>query len=616
MRSLSIVTLFTLLTSFVSVLGQFATPSPGCSSTDVSKTNALYTGIMSCLNINLFQGLGFLRSMSAKDMRNMNMCNEDPLLYLNACVDFAQFLGEEALQDSNSVPANVIRQFYQDPVTITKCLGRLSHTQNAYNVSPTCADLNNLVTALKASEMASEYLSEIQPFQYPPVMDGCRYQDLIHVEMLGLEYFECLGIDASSLAGVTIADTNVAGTRLTISDATVKAGISCLYNPTASNTDCVFISNLINTKLDNVPNSSVISKASFSNVDLLCQCASGLGTSLHAKSISSKCKSKQLVDLILAGENACKHTDILTSTPSSERISAGCSDVDMIRLDMVATQLLDCSQVESFQILASSQYLTSPRIQQMVQCLNDPTNLSACQSSIDSVVTVARQNPDTVEAHIVRQLQGGSTNPTFCRCLKNVGNSAPALDINPQCHAAYDLVEFFAGTTSTTCPSLATTPLDQWGSLIANAAYLSKTGMNMNNQAAAMVEGSGVITGMAGLPQYGDIYRGQAQQITGQYKPSSTSQGGYAQQYLQQQTGGNQAGQVAAGIQSYAGQSVGKRNPNTRGGAATAAMAVAQQVQQQEKMASSTVPTSGSNRSSKQAQEYAKRAKDAQDKRN
>jgi hypothetical protein len=603
MKSLTLVLSFWLFL-LASVSAQFATPSPGCSNTDTSKMNGLYTGMMQCLNINLFQGLGFLRSMSGKDMRNMNDCNEDPLVNLNQCVDFAQFLGNEALANPSSIPANVVRQFYQDPVGVTSCIGRLSHSSNANNVSPSCADLKNLVNALKASESASQYLSQIQPFRYPPVMDGCGYQDLLHVEMMGLEYFECLGVDASSLAGATVTDTNAAGTRTTISDATVKAGISCLYNPTAENPNCVFISNLINTKLDKVPNTNVVSTATFSNVDLLCQCSSGLGQSYHAQSISPSCKSKQLVDLVLAGENACKHADILSSTPQSKRISAGCTDVDMIRLDMVATQLLDCSQVESYQILNSSKYLTSPRIQEMVSCLNDPTNTLACKSSIDSVVAVARQDPDTVEAHLVRQLQGGSTNPNFCRCLNNVASSAPALDINPQCHAAYDLVEFFAGTTSTTCPSLATTPLGQWGTLISNAAYQSKTGepnLNNNNQASAIVEGSGIITEMAGLPQYGDIYRGQAQQVTNTYRQVQGSQAqDYAQQYIQQQVG-------TGGIQNYAGQTVGK--PRTRGGAATAAAALAaQQLQQQEKMA---VSTSDSDRSSKKAKDYAKRAKDA-----
>jgi hypothetical protein len=566
---------------------QFAAPSPGCSSADTSKINGIYTGLMQCMNINLFQGLGFLRSMSGKDMRNMNACNEDPLLNLNACVDFAQFLGDEALNEPTSIPANVVRQFYNNPVSISRCIGQLSHTSNAYNASPTCTDLNLLVSALKASETASMYLSQIQPFHYPPVMEGCGYTDLLHVEMLGLQYFECLGIDASSLAGATITDTNMAGTRITISDATVKAGISCLYNPTASNTDCVFISNLINTKLDKAPNSNVVSKATFSNVDLLCQCSAGLGNSLHAQSIGSQCKSRQLVDLIVAGENACKHADLLSSTPPTQRISDGCQDVDMIRLDMVATQLLDCSNVESYQILTSSKYLTSDRITQMVQCLNDPTNKVACKASIDGVVTVARQDPDSVEAHLVRQLQSASTNPDFCRCLNNVGNSAPAMDINPQCHAAFDLVEFFAGTTTTTCPSLATTPLNDWGNVIANAAIDSKTSLKAGGsgsndaQGEVIVEGSGVITQMAGLPQYGDMYR-----------PQGAPQGGYAQQYLQH----------GGAAQSYAGQTVG--NPRTRGGAN-----VQQQQQQKQRKSSSAASSNPSSR----ATEYAKRAKKAYD---
>lgn len=87
----------------------------------------------------------------------------------------------------------------RNPPQVVSCLGNLSPNAPVSAFTATCQDGRMLAQGLAMAARMSPFLQSIQPWRYPPMMDGCGLSDLLNLNLAVLPMVQCLDVNMTML---------------------------------------------------------------------------------------------------------------------------------------------------------------------------------------------------------------------------------------------------------------------------------------------------------------------------------------------------------------------------------------------------------------------------------
>jgi hypothetical protein len=354
---------------------------------------------------------------------------------------------------------------------VLNCLGNLSRQSNAQGYSATCEDGQRMTATLKIAARAATYVNRIQPWSFPPQVSGCTLNDLLNIELATLPFLDCLNLNVSHALQTLETYNGDQAPKLEagkiIEDATIRAAMDCVYNPHISNSECMYLINLVSAKLDVMDGMDSVTKSALTDFPQACTCSRGITQSAAFKAVSYGCEARDnTLALLEALETSCKNEAAVNAAMTQGM--QGCSDADMIRSELVGIQVMDCLGADGKAVLASTQALDAKRLNDVVACVAAPSYTNTnCLALIASLPAVASQYPNSLEALLISRMQTDGQN--FCNCVDGAFKSAPAQAIRPQCSSAYGVLQFERNNKAT-CMLLSNVPASRWAASVGSVA--------------------------------------------------------------------------------------------------------------------------------------------------
>jgi len=453
---------------------------PGCSSTDMQQLMWVGRGLMGCFSLSLSEVFMFMGGMSADQHAWLDRCSESSDQYQNECFQLLESLLQQAASQPGSVPAKVVGNVYQNPPQVLNCVAQINNQVGYF--SPTCKDGVTLGQITRASARLAPYIDSIQPWHLPPQMEGCAVNDLLNLQLAYLPFIDCLNFNFTQLAeGFTTSSGPGMGAQL--EDATIRAGISCLYDPHMSNSDCMYLVIVASTKLQggSWSDMGVYAMRALTDYPQACQCVRGASQSAAFAAVSTSCPAHDTLNFLTALEASCAFEPQIQSSLS--KALNGCSDADVVRAELVGVQVLDCMGANGGDLAGSTEVLTEARIAQIANCVSKPGYDNAeCLGLLGSLARIAADEPDSLEAQLVEKMTKDGA--AFCGCLDKAAHSPPANDLAPMCEVPYSGIKFLQDNKKY-CEAIAAVPPSFWTAAAAGIAAAAKAPLSSETAPAA-----------------------------------------------------------------------------------------------------------------------------------
>lgn len=434
---------------------------PGCSSTDMRQLTWVGRGLMNCFSLSLGEVFMFMGGLSSDQSIWLDRCSESSDQYQNECFQLLESILQQAASQPGSVPAKVVGVIYQNPPEVLNCVAEVNNQVGSF--SPTCTDGVSLGQITRSSARLAPYVNSIKPWHLPPQMEGCAVNDLLNLQLAYLPFIDCLNFNFTQLIeGFGSSSPNM-GAQL--EDATIRAGISCLYDPHMTNSDCMYLVILATTKLQggSWSDMGVYAMRALTDYPQACQCVQGASQSAAYQAVSTSCPAHDSLNFLTALEASCAFEPQIQSSLS--KALNGCSDADVVRAELVGLQILDCMGADGGDLAGSTDELTEARIAQIANCVNDPGYENAeCLGLLGSLARIAADAPDSLEAKLVDEMTTDGSE--FCACLDRAAHSPPANDLGAVCEVPFSGVDFLRENKKY-CEAIAAVPPAFWATAAA-----------------------------------------------------------------------------------------------------------------------------------------------------
>ncbi|KAM3577806.1 hypothetical protein VYU27_000349 [Nannochloropsis oceanica] len=442
---------------------------PGCSSADMRQLTFVGRGLMGCFSLSLSEVFMFMGGMSADQDAWLERCSQSSEDYQSECFQLLESFLQQAASQPGSLPAKVVSNVYKNPPQVLDCVAQINNQVETF--SPTCKDGAMLGQITRASARLAPYIDSIQPWRLPPQIQGCAVNDLLNLQLAYLPFIDCLNFNFTQLAeGFTTSSGPGMGAQL--EDATIRAGISCLYDPHMSNADCMYLVVVASTKLQggSWSDMGVYAMRALTDYPQACQCVRGASQSAAFSAVATSCPAHDTLNFLTALEASCAFEPQIQSSLS--KALNGCSDADVVRTELVGLQVLDCMEANGGDLAGSTDVLTEARVAQIANCVNKPGYDNAeCLGLLGSLARIAADEPDSLEAQVVEKMTKDGA--AFCGCLDRAARSPPAKDLSPTCEVPYSGIKFLQDNKKY-CEAIAAVPPSFWTAAAAGIAAAAK----------------------------------------------------------------------------------------------------------------------------------------------
>lgn len=276
-----------------------------------------------------------------------------------------------------------------------------------------------------------------------------------------------------------------------LEDATIRAAIDCLYDPTAKNSDCMYLIILASTKLEGGSWSSIIPYAMRALTDYpqACQCVRGISQLSAFKAVPKTCNAHSTLSLLTSLETSCIFEPQIQSALS--QALGGCSDAEVVQAELVGIQVLSCMDATGKDFEGTTEALNSARIAMVASCVADPSYTNKdCLALLNSVSKVASNEPDSLEAQFMQKL--GKDGAKFCACINDAVQSQPAQLVPPTCETPYKGITFIRENQHY-CNALAAVPPSFWSAVTHSiAAAMNSSSSSTSTTTATTITDSSV----------------------------------------------------------------------------------------------------------------------------
>lgn len=441
----------------------------GCSSTDVHQLSWVGRGMMGCFSLSLTEVFMFMGGMSAEQKAWLDQCSKSSDKYQSDCVQLLESFLQQAASQPGSLPAKIVGNVYKNPPGVLNCVAALNKDVGSF--SSTCSDGVMLGQLTQASSLLAPYVNQIQPWHFPPQMEGCAVNDLLNLQLAYLPFIDCLNFNFTQLVG-GFTTGGGPGMGQQLEDATIRAAIDCLYDPHISNSECMYLVIVASTKLQggSWADMGIYAMRALTDYPQACQCVRGATQSAAYQAVPKTCAAQDALNFLTALEASCAFEPQIQSSLS--KALNGCSDADVVRSELVGIQLLDCMGATAGDLAGSSQALDEARIAQVANCVNDPGYGNAdCLALLGSLAKIAASQPDSLEAQMVAKMtQDGAA---FCDCIDAAARSPPTVDLAPTCDVPYTGIHFLQDNKKY-CNTIAAVPPSFWAAAAAGIAATAK----------------------------------------------------------------------------------------------------------------------------------------------